>query len=121
MRISDWSSDVCSSDLLFPPQRDKCPCAFLASIHQPGVGQYLQMPRHARLALAQNLRKLAHRQLHGTKQRHDPEPRRVRQRGEDVDDDRHAVSTHKEVFISMQGRSEERSVGKECVSTCKYR
>src|SRR3546814_9906638 len=42
MRISDWSSDVCSSDLAFNGNLFKAPCAFEAdSAHPPKV-----QPKH---------------------------------------------------------------------------
>src|SRR3546814_5433581 len=82
MRISDWSSDVCSSDLIGldrvprrqrggdrldqfgPARRDEHPASFLAPLGEPRVAQDFHMPADARLALPQHLRKLAHRQLH---------------------------------------------------------
>src|SRR3546814_2644815 len=81
MRISDWSSDVCSSDL----RGDRLP---LPSRHlgQPAV-------QHD---------KSAH-QLHGEM----PHPQFA---------SRH-LADQRETFI----RSEERRVGKECVSTCRSR
>src|SRR3546814_1680129 len=70
MRISDWSSDVCSSDLLF----GETPAQFRASRNWAGVS-----------------------------------PKRWRHR-------------FKESHVSRRRvRSEERRVGKECVSTCRSR
>src|SRR3546814_10932827 len=126
MRISDWSSDVCSSDLA----REQW--AYAGDIHQaasdfglagaradaPVVLEHLLLhdrqlraehlqakPSIAREALVIPVsydRKQAF-QAQSTARRHDPElrhmcPLRVRQ----------------------LGRSEERRVGEECVSTCKY-
>src|SRR3546814_7358724 len=71
MRISDWSSDVCSSDL-----------------------------PHRAMAFAQPRR---------AEQREPHEIARARDRGFE----RHA--------LREAGRSEERRVGKECVSTCRSR
>src|SRR3546814_3732652 len=72
MRISDWSSDVCSSDL-----RDL----------QPGLG-----------------------------------PRRQGDVGGEVLEARRVLVQHRAVVVGPPGqRSEERRVGKECVSTCRYR
>src|SRR3546814_7807213 len=34
MRISDWSSDVCSSDLLVKPSPDPCPFSPILSVYQ---------------------------------------------------------------------------------------
>src|SRR3546814_8200726 len=81
MSISDWSSDVCSSDLLEAQPLDRIAAA---------------APHHAF-----DLARRAHRQ-------HDAR-RDARARG---DDD-----------AGQRGldRSEERRVGKECVSTCRSR
>src|SRR3546814_17404375 len=38
MRISDWSSDVCSSDLLAAQQRIGCGLVDLAALHQDRLG-----------------------------------------------------------------------------------
>src|SRR3546814_4407296 len=86
MRISDWSSDVCSSDLL-----------------ELGVGQ--QDPALGRVVGGEAVQpqgRVAHRlgQL-GAAQAH---------RGVEVD-----------VLVVVADRSEERRVGNECVSTCRYR
>src|SRR3546814_4019952 len=87
MRISDWSSDVCSSDL------------------QHGTDQRIDQLLLAALGLAgivfeekPVIRVLAHRQL---------------------------VHHQLAVFVALgeivHARSEERRVGKECVSTCRSR
>src|SRR3546814_6684167 len=80
MRISDWSSDVCSSDLL-----------------EIGIGTGRNLPFYDRdkLESLQGLDPAA--QMHGLARK------RARKAGLDVE------------------RSEERRVGKECVSTCRYR
>src|SRR3546814_7673838 len=93
MRISDWSSDVCSSDLLGVE-------ALVASDHRgdepedPGLGQ----------------RGVEVGQLHERR-----EALEVRA-GRDLLD--HHVE---EVAAADACRSEERRVGKECVSTCRSR
>src|SRR3546814_4375912 len=91
MRISDWSSDVCSSDLaemqqraLTRPFRGQREAAL---IPEPVVGH--QLARDAR------------------------EPRFDREGDEDL-----AVHRRRLRFVR---RSEERRVGKECVSTCRSR
>src|SRR3546814_1670777 len=76
MRISDWSSDVCSSDL---QRRDEIlACRVLALGDRPG-----------------------------------------RRQGNDVG--MHGADFIDAVVIERRGRSEERRVGKECVSTCRSR
>src|SRR3546814_16772125 len=81
MRISDWSSDVCSSDLV----------AFhIDARHARGLG-----------VGADGIGELA---IAGVFHRHMED-----RRDQDEDQDRH------------HARSEERRVGKECVSTCRSR
>src|SRR3546814_9321889 len=72
MRISDWSSDVCSSDLPFVPS------------DHPERSQGLQ-PRH------------------------------------EVPQTWRGASRHWRLANPLADRSEERRVGKECVSTCRSR
>src|SRR3546814_10667891 len=79
MRISDWSSDVCSSDL---------PCAGCLD-RRPGQGRFAQCGivtcmREGRQSTA-------------------------------------LLATSGCAFALTGHRSEERRVGKECVSTCRYR
>src|SRR3546814_8442778 len=89
MRISDWSSDVRSSDL--------CPYSFDA----PGGVQF-----HVR-DLAEELIRLGHTvSVLAPAEESTPVPEYV-------------VTTGKTVAIPY--RSEERRVGKECVSTCRSR
>src|SRR3546814_10882933 len=81
MRISDWSSDVCSSDLS-PPRGPSAPEAQLGQ-HAGGIGKKWL---------------------------------RIRQ----LKDEPAAGGAQREGQIGEK-RSEERRVGKECVSTCKSR
>src|SRR3546814_12972271 len=85
MRISDWSSDVCSSDLLRP------------HVHArgPGVVVLLDDALVVREAL-------------------DGEERGPRERPADL-------ALQIEYLLVGEHRSEERRVGKECVSTCRSR
>src|SRR3546814_15226405 len=94
MRISDWSSDVCSSDLLHRLrlfQRrpiafdvvDRRPAEAARAAEEVGEGHLLGRRQAAGLAVAVG--------------------------GDDI-------GAHHRV-----GRSEERRVGKECVSTCRSR
>src|SRR3546814_17590665 len=88
MRISDWSSDVCSSDLADAVQPRKH--HVLGADHQ----------RHEVVAEAADDRH------HGDREQH---PRSVDR------EDRVVILT------GGEERSEERRVGKECVSTCRSR
>src|SRR3546814_11766500 len=93
MRISDWSSDVCSSDLAGEPEwRGE-------RFHFP-VEDYLAHQGRRFVERFDADRFLA---LSESIDLHDVEPEQVR-----------TPST-------LIGRSEERRVGKECVSTCRSR
>ena len=59
------------------------PAAFLAPFGEARIAENPDMTRDARLALAQNLGKLAHRQLHGGEQAHDAQSRRVGKRAQE--------------------------------------
>src|SRR3546814_4127386 len=85
MRISDWSSDVCSSDLQRPP------CHLQLRLHG---GRCLH-----RIVVEDSGSKIQQQPCH-----------RAPDRAEADETDGHAVD-----------RSEERRVGKECVSTCRSR
>src|SRR3546814_9529935 len=76
MRISDWSSDVCSSDLLANSVKRRCSCVEMKLVAR-ALPSAITRPRN---------------------------------RCGDA-----ACS------VSPRGRSEERRVGKECVSTCRSR
>src|SRR3546814_4559993 len=88
MRISDWSSDVCSSDLL--------------------GWETASRPRHAELVSASMAGPLTLRCAEGNGR-----PWTLKQ--DQGDDDGNVA------FRSLPDRSEERRVGKECVSTCRSR
>src|SRR3546814_3482889 len=99
MRISDWSSDVCSSDLLFATRAGKDTALFRS--HIAGLQRYLPtvMP-----LLAPNVN--SYRRL--------------------MPDYDAPINTHwgydnRTVGLRVPNRSEERRVGKECVSTCRSR
>src|SRR3546814_17274639 len=105
MRISDWSSDVCSSDLLR---------------RSPYQERKLARRRTITHALAASVLSIA-TALAGVPTAAAIEP---------VDDDRHQVVVQvddarsaPDVVADAGGepRSEERRVGKECVSTCRSR
>src|SRR3546814_5416917 len=88
MHISDWSSDVCSSDLPDPPQALRC----------------RSMRRHHNTN--SNVFTLAFGQAPGAVELTTGLPRSGRAR-----------ESHRQRGL----RSEERRVGKECVSTCRSR
>src|SRR3546814_8330448 len=85
MRISDWSSDVCSSDLLV----------------RVGVFQY--QITHQMLAVLHQHHRLAHQRV-------------LHQAAFDF-----AQLDAQAAQLDLMVRSEERRVGKECVSTCRSR
>src|SRR3546814_13750915 len=96
MRISDWSSDVCSSDLGVAGPAPRQPARRLRRLPRPGAQGD---PRYGKLCLA--LDRGGHRSYHPAWQPH--------QSGNPL---RRGQSPH---------RSEERRVGEECVSTCRSR
>src|SRR3546814_19185438 len=121
MRISDWSSDVCSSDLLgkhfhrFPVQ------LILVRLHQLMDLLYsLELLVGKVQATRGILIKDERRWLH------------VKKRIFAIKSDGAILKTDKNLVVfgynmsdnapvTLLIRSEERRVGKECVSTCKYR
>src|SRR3546814_17267467 len=113
MRISDWSSDVCSSDLTEPVaerQPDDDPqqyggCDRDKPGHQTECGPGDEPQRFALRVIHRNLSYLIYRKT--------------------ICSAMLTVSTNlsfnDKFFLSSSSRSEERRVGKECVSTCRYR
>src|SRR3546814_19208057 len=91
MRISDWSSDVCSSDLMAAHRLNTIGRQALTSI------------AHMVTALGQNASEYL------------VEEAEWMARGVDV------ARFHRAVDVLADDRSEERRVGKECVSTCRSR
>src|SRR3546814_17326934 len=97
MRISDWSSDVCSSDLFVGAGETVCRQATwwqgkaLANGHQVHARIYAQIAHAAE----------------------DPQP-------ETYTDDIAVVTGAGKGSIA-EARSEERRVGEECVGTCRHR
>src|SRR3546814_13001059 len=100
MRISDWSSDVCSSDLQFGPN-------FLGCLRQGRIAGGLD-----------------ERQTHGKcvelfkGKRH---RRQVKAWSQQISYSRLSFDRQPGPLQMGNVRSEERRVGKECVSTCRYR
>src|SRR3546814_19610319 len=92
MRISDWSSDVCSSDLVFPVDDGIHLQDHHDDIWHDGPDNGLE----------RNLADL------GNGEQVDADGRR----------DLRGLDGQYDEYAERQGRSEERRVGKECVSTC---
>src|SRR3546814_20425464 len=101
MRISDWSSDVCSSDL--QPVELEAP-----QIGERGIARAKIVERDAEAMLSQVLQRLA--RMAGRVHHHIFGDFEDDLRGRDMGCGDHA-----------DDRSEERRVGKECVSTCRSR
>src|SRR3546814_2589747 len=81
MRISDWSSDVCSSDLLMTKVRLSRPSRLASASAAVDSGSSIS-----------------------------PSPRNA-----------HTWDAETSLMLRLVRRSEERRVGKECVSTCRSR
>src|SRR3546814_14554178 len=98
MRISDWSSDVCSSDLTFIdgislyPSPKKCMCIVAGNIHL--IKKKLAI-RVKIIAVQFPVSKAFCTWA--------------------------SLASLLEIFTKKVPRSEERRVGKECVSTCRFR
>src|SRR3546814_7680895 len=86
MRISDWSSDVCSSDLVHAPRLE---IAAVRTARNLAIGALSGQPDFEVIGLARRESHVARAQQHPA--------------------------------IGQVQRSEERRVGKECVSTCRSR
>src|SRR3546814_20486257 len=114
MRISDWSSDVCSSDLAGARfEHDRA-----ARLHQ--CRRRAQRPAVVRRARQQPRRRA------GRGVRFGPEFRQFLRpwRSADADRRQRAALRQFEHQLDLRAdgvRSEERRVGKECVSTCRSR
>src|SRR3546814_14234433 len=104
MRISDWSSDVCSSDLRGRERGVACD-----EIDRPAIVRIDQaeIPEFAALVSVGNTRR--GQAQHGLGERVD---------GTGGGDRRHEAGEFADEDVV---RSEERRVGKECVSTCRSR
>src|SRR3546814_14094126 len=96
MRISDWSSDVCSSDLAAVEIQPRLQHAIGEQVVQTGIGPL-----------------------------DDQRGQRCHRTGGTLDHRRHdlleAVGDAVKLVLQRGLRSEERRVGKECVSTCRSR
>src|SRR3546814_16641494 len=96
MRISDWSSDVCSSDLT----------QLYCNMTVDFVAQHADKPWFVNMWL---------NDVHDPWAPDDDSLSEVMGKGSDSDDDRYLAT------IVKLDRSEERRVGKECVSRCRSR
>src|SRR3546814_19672663 len=116
MRISDWSSDVCSSDLVLDGQavagRENAGAGAAQEALHPYAGQFARRRREPDVELLV---------------RH-PLPHRRGTAGLELNGDagmclaKGRDHTRQETDRERRkGRSEERRVGKECVSTCRSR
>src|SRR3546814_14778734 len=92
MRISDWSSDVCSSDLLFLDLVDGGFESFRLDLHMLRIGAVRQSCQRFIVFRRRALRDVGKEKGSGINRRK-----------------------------LLAPRSEERRVGKECVSTCRSR
>src|SRR3546814_15294526 len=112
MRISDWSSDVCSSDLLDRNSRQISPAKSKAPGRCPGGRDCYKVGKRRPLCNgSQGPWKVS----------------RVRcirkRRGSQQTERRDVFNNHPHARRQTEsiGRSEERRVGKECVNTCRSR
>src|SRR3546814_15568442 len=96
MRISDWSSDVCSSDLLSKDLEEK-----LAAKSVGDLPKRLDGHRHARAYFGIIRLEMGGAAVNG-------------------DEQEEFIRAALDMETSVE-RSEERRVGKECVSTCRSR
>src|SRR3546814_13651854 len=112
MRISDWSSDVCSSDLERPTE-PRLTMTILPSQRQLMLPILDAVQRAGGQASTSEIREAVADQL-GL----DPDTRSARGQigGQD-----HNLLAHRIRWGPPHTRSEERRVGKECVSTCRSR
>src|SRR3546814_12431422 len=101
MRISDWSSDVCSSDLKEELQRSIFPARSAPHSYQEIQGQQHQL-----------VKDIEQEEVQGAKNAHN---------GGVYQQEQGKIAF--QIFFDLPGRnrSEESSVGKECVSTCRSR
>src|SRR3546814_15970688 len=114
MRISDWSSDVCSSDLRAaePPARDRCspPANPSAGVRSRYCQEQAHMKKSSREALD------AYYAEAGSWAKDQGDALRASRRTA-----RWVAGGAAFIAVREELRTEERRVGKECVSTCRTR
>src|SRR3546814_14676910 len=125
MRISDWSSDVCSSDLQLPcvaehPRRGEAELHLRAGEHALGidfdaVGDLILRRTENIIAFQRGLEIIVGREIIGVARPHIVAQRAV---GGVIDA---VVDPRRRRRSRTDQRSEERRVGKECVSTFRSR
>src|SRR3546814_15942689 len=103
MRISDWSSDVCSSDLGHSPKLEKC-CRRSSLTTAPSSAPGPFGPDHMLQLVRPNLRR--------------PAWSRREHPGRSAEWDLIRTARKHPPRGRSSSRPEERRVGKECVSTC---
>src|SRR3546814_16407333 len=106
MRISDWSSDVCSSDLSLFAQE---PCRYRAT------SSCAPDSREWRRVVAARGRRTVHIRPKDARSSFSRPQKPIH----DAVEVGHIQK--KSIMAEGTGRSEESRVGKECVSTCRYR
>src|SRR3546814_14091302 len=118
MRISDWSSDVCSSDLILAEHEQHHVRVLFDRARFAQIGK-LRALVLAPLDRTAELRERQHRHIEILGQRLEP--------AADFGDFLHAIvaaaapRAREQMKIIDHHRSEERRVGKAWVSTCRYR
>src|SRR3546814_11249469 len=114
MRISDWSSDVCSSDLIDPIRIKGAGRFALAAINNAGSQAQLRLVRQAEGLGRPYRRNVAWHIVEAAV--HLRAELIITVVGPQLEITRQSVAR-----LELDARSEERRVGKECVSTCRSR
>src|SRR3546814_17586379 len=110
MRISDWSSDVCSSDLDGDWTANGDKFSFTEAYPDFDIDAI------ARYGKEKGVKPIGHNETAGAIENYARQLDGALKLYAD-----HGVAVVKTGYVRPSGRSEERSVGKECVSTCRSR
>src|SRR3546814_2266658 len=118
MRISDWSSDVCSSDLELARRYPQTLFA-TAGLHPHHASEWNAdvAAQFRELSVAAEVVSLGECGLDYNRNYSTPDD----QRRAFAAQLQMATELRKPLFLHQRDRSEERRVGKECVSTCRSR